>query len=94
MHPKIEAVFHYVLPLPEEEIWNKMKNENWFGWGWILSHEYWMNWLESNPIEGWRIKSAKLQLSNYSIEYYDGNFCIISNNNVDYALLWNPGLVE
>jgi len=88
MHPKIEAVFPYVLPLPEEEIWNKLRNENWWGFWWLASDEYWMNELEKHPDRVWRVSEFT---HIYPIQYYDGNFCIIGGHNI-YALLWHPSL--
>jgi len=89
MHPKIEAVFPHVLPLPEEEIWKKILDENWYGLWWLVSDEYWMDELEKIPEHAWR--AASFLRGEHPIEYYDGNFCIIGKHD-QYALLWHPPL--
>ena len=55
MHPKIEAVFPHVLPFSEEEIWNKLRNEKWYGFWDLVSSKYWIDFLEKYPHRVWRI---------------------------------------
>jgi len=87
MHPKIEAISF----LSDEKIWKKMIDERWRGTWRLASKEYVMDTLEKHPQYTFRVST---HTQNFTIEYYDGNFCIISYNNIEYALLWNPKLVE
>ena|SRR3990167_1236925 len=97
MHPKIEAVFPHVLPFSEEEIWNKLRNEKWYGFWGLASSEFWIDFFEGYPQYIFR---ASICPQNFSIEYYDGNFCTIERSADEisrvpiYALLWNPKIVK
>ena len=89
MHPKIEAIFSEPS---KEEIWEKIRNENWYCWDGLLSIEWEIDKLEFRQPS---TASQRSMSKAFDVLIYTENFIVLQSRYDTWeTAFWNPSIYQ